>query len=267
MGAYLGVAKGSEEPPKFIHLTYAPRRPRAAQGGRHRQGHHVRLRRARPQERRRHAAHEGRHVGRGRRARPLHRAARSSGCPSRCTGSSRPPRTCRRAPRSGRATSCARMNGTTIEIGNTDAEGRLTLADALAYAAREIKPDEMIDMATLTGAVVVALGPRRVRRLRHPRRADRARAGRRRGGGRADVAAAAGTTSTRTGSRATSPTSTTSRASAAAAPSWPRSSCASSPPACRGCTSTSRAPPSPSATGRSGPRAAPGWRCARCSPT
>ncbi|HUG38344.1 MAG TPA: hypothetical protein VML54_15405, partial [Candidatus Limnocylindrales bacterium] len=50
------------------------------------------------------------------------------------------------------------MDGTTIEIGNTDAEGRLTLADALAYGAREIKPDEMIDMATLTGAVVIALG-------------------------------------------------------------------------------------------------------------
>jgi leucyl aminopeptidase len=50
------------------------------------------------------------------------------------------------------------MNGLTIEIGNTDAEGRLTLADALAYAVKEIEPDEMIDMATLTGAVVIALG-------------------------------------------------------------------------------------------------------------
>jgi leucyl aminopeptidase len=51
------------------------------------------------------------------------------------------------------------MNGTTIEIGNTDAEGRLTLADALSYAVAKIKPDEMIDMATLTGACVIALGP------------------------------------------------------------------------------------------------------------
>jgi len=50
------------------------------------------------------------------------------------------------------------LNGLTIEIGNTDAEGRLTLADALSYAAKEIKPDEMVDMATLTGAVVIALG-------------------------------------------------------------------------------------------------------------
>ncbi|WP_457639870.1 leucyl aminopeptidase [Persephonella sp.] len=48
-------------------------------------------------------------------------------------------------------------NGVTIEIGNTDAEGRLTLADALSYAS-ELKPDVIIDMATLTGACVVALG-------------------------------------------------------------------------------------------------------------
>jgi leucyl aminopeptidase len=49
-------------------------------------------------------------------------------------------------------------NGLTIEVLNTDAEGRLILADALAYAAKTIKPDAMIDLATLTGAVVVALG-------------------------------------------------------------------------------------------------------------
>ena len=50
------------------------------------------------------------------------------------------------------------FNGRTIEIGNTDAEGRLILADALAYAARTYHPRVMIDMATLTGACVVALG-------------------------------------------------------------------------------------------------------------
>ncbi len=49
------------------------------------------------------------------------------------------------------------MNGTTIEVLNTDAEGRVTLADALSYAAT-LKPDAMIDLATLTGACVVALG-------------------------------------------------------------------------------------------------------------
>lgn len=50
------------------------------------------------------------------------------------------------------------MNGLTIEILNTDAEGRLILADALVYAQRKIKPAAIIDLATLTGAVVVALG-------------------------------------------------------------------------------------------------------------
>ena len=48
-------------------------------------------------------------------------------------------------------------NGKTIEIDNTDAEGRLVLADALVYAC-ELKPDVIIDMATLTGACAVALG-------------------------------------------------------------------------------------------------------------
>ena len=49
------------------------------------------------------------------------------------------------------------MSGTTIEVLNTDAEGRLILADALTYAQR-FKPELIIDMATLTGACVVALG-------------------------------------------------------------------------------------------------------------
>jgi leucyl aminopeptidase len=49
-------------------------------------------------------------------------------------------------------------SGMTVEIGNTDAEGRLTLADALAYTVKELKPTRMIDFATLTGSMVVALG-------------------------------------------------------------------------------------------------------------
>ena len=48
--------------------------------------------------------------------------------------------------------------GITVEIGNTDAEGRLVLADALALACEE-KPDLLIDLGTLTGAARVALGP------------------------------------------------------------------------------------------------------------
>lgn len=48
--------------------------------------------------------------------------------------------------------------GLTVEIGNTDAEGRLVLADALSYASSRHAPHTIIDMATLTGACVVALG-------------------------------------------------------------------------------------------------------------
>lgn len=50
------------------------------------------------------------------------------------------------------------VNGKTIEVLNTDAEGRLTLADTISYANLKEKPDEIIDLATLTGACMVALG-------------------------------------------------------------------------------------------------------------
>jgi len=50
------------------------------------------------------------------------------------------------------------MSGQTIEIINTDAEGRLVLADVIWYAAKRFKPKFMIDLATLTGAIVIALG-------------------------------------------------------------------------------------------------------------
>jgi leucyl aminopeptidase len=48
--------------------------------------------------------------------------------------------------------------GTTVEVLNTDAEGRLVLADAIAYADRDLKADVILDIATLTGAMPVALG-------------------------------------------------------------------------------------------------------------
>jgi len=48
-------------------------------------------------------------------------------------------------------------NGRTVEVNNTDAEGRLILADALAYAV-ELGAERIVDLATLTGAVVIALG-------------------------------------------------------------------------------------------------------------
>ena len=52
-------------------------------------------------------------------------------------------------------------SGKTVENGNTDAEGRLVLADALAYSAANLKPKRMIDLATLTGSIAVAIGEER----------------------------------------------------------------------------------------------------------
>jgi leucyl aminopeptidase len=52
------------------------------------------------------------------------------------------------------------VGGRTSEITNTDAEGRLVLADALAYAAARLRPSVLVDVATLTGAMKTALGER-----------------------------------------------------------------------------------------------------------
>jgi leucyl aminopeptidase len=50
------------------------------------------------------------------------------------------------------------MSGQTIEVLNTDAEGRLVLADAITWVQRTHAPDTIVDLATLTGAMIVALG-------------------------------------------------------------------------------------------------------------
>ena len=50
------------------------------------------------------------------------------------------------------------LSGQTIEVLNTDAEGRLVLADALTYTQRRFKPKAVIDLATLTGAIVADAG-------------------------------------------------------------------------------------------------------------
>jgi leucyl aminopeptidase len=50
------------------------------------------------------------------------------------------------------------MKGLTVAIGNTDAEGRLVLADTMTYVQRNFKPKRLIDLATLTGACMIALG-------------------------------------------------------------------------------------------------------------
>lgn len=49
-------------------------------------------------------------------------------------------------------------NGLTVEVQNTDAEGRLVLGDVLSYIGKKYKPDYMVDLATLTGAIIISLG-------------------------------------------------------------------------------------------------------------
>jgi len=68
------------------------------------------------------------------------------------------PRTCRLERRSAPVTLSPPMSGQTIEVLNTDAEGRLVLADVLWYAQERFKPRFIVDLATLTGAIIVALG-------------------------------------------------------------------------------------------------------------
>jgi leucyl aminopeptidase len=157
MGAFLGVAAGSEQPPKFIHLTYTPGRPRRRvalvgkgitfdAGG-------LDLKTPESMLRMKDDMSGAAAVLAVMKALPALAApvevhgliAATENMPS---GAALRPGDVLRA-----------MNGTTIEVGNTDAEGRLTLADALCYANTRVKPDEVIDVATLTGACVVALGP------------------------------------------------------------------------------------------------------------
>ena len=83
-------------------------------------------------------------------------------------------------------------DGTTSESTNSDAEGRLVLADALGYAVARLEPDVIIDLATLTGANAVALGKRTAALYSHDDELAGRAARRRRGGRRADVADAAG---------------------------------------------------------------------------
>ncbi len=49
-------------------------------------------------------------------------------------------------------------SGITVEVGNTDAEGRLVLGDAISYAKERFKPDNIIDLATLTGSIIATFG-------------------------------------------------------------------------------------------------------------
>lgn len=159
MGGLLGVAKGSAEPPRFVHMEYSPRGAK---------GPPVVL------------------VGKGLTfdsggisIKPSDKMwdmkfDKCGGCAvigalSAVARAKLPLRVVGLVPSTenmpgGRATKpgdvLTALNGKTIEVQNTDAEGRLILADALAYAER-LKPAAIVDFATLTGAVMVALGDQR----------------------------------------------------------------------------------------------------------
>lgn len=155
MGAFLAVAQGSEEEPKFIEIKYTPKKPRKHiaivgkgitfdSGG-------LSLKPANSMETMKMdmsgAAAVIGAISTMRALKPnVAVTMLVAACENMPSGKAYRPGDVVRA-----------MNGKTIEILNTDAEGRVTLADSLSYAVKQ-KPDEIIDLATLTGACIVALG-------------------------------------------------------------------------------------------------------------
>ncbi len=155
MGAYLAVGKGSAQPPKFIHMKYSGKNPKKKiaiigkgicfdSGG-------LDIKPASSMLTMRDDMSGAACVlGVMRALSSLEPDVEVHGIIAACenmpSGTSYKPGDILRA-----------KNGKTIEVDNTDAEGRLTLADALCYAC-ELGVDEVIDIATLTGACVVALG-------------------------------------------------------------------------------------------------------------
>ncbi|MCX5944471.1 MAG: leucyl aminopeptidase [Cyanobacteria bacterium] len=158
MGAYLGVAQGSDLDPKFIHLTYRPQgavRRRVALVGKgltfDSGGYNLKTAGSQIEMMKYDMGGSAAVLG----------AARAIGqlkpegvevhvivpaCENMISGGAIHPGDILTA-----------SNGKTIEVNNTDAEGRLVLADALVYACG-LEPDAVVDLATLTGACVIALG-------------------------------------------------------------------------------------------------------------
>ena len=260
-GRGAGQRGAAQVHPPHLHARRAGPAPR----GGDRQGHHLRFRRARPQDRRRHAADEGRHVGRRRGARhlPGPAAAQAAGRGARADRGHRE-HALRHRPAAGRHRAGherAHHRDRQHRRGGPAHPGRCPRLRGQAHQAGR---DDRHGHADRRGGH--RAGPGGVRRHGERRRARRSACWPPPTGRGSGCGACRSTTSTRTGSRATWPISTTSRASAGPGPSWRGSSCASSPRACRGRTSTSRAPRSPSGSCRWGPRAAPAWACGRCSP-
>jgi leucyl aminopeptidase len=158
MGAYLGVAQGSDLPPKFIHLTYVPDgevKRRVALVGKgltfDSGGYNLKGPGSQIEMMKYDMGGSAAVLGAARaigQLRPegveVHVLVAS--CENMISGGAIHP-----------GDVLVASNGKTIEINNTDAEGRLTLADALVYA-NKLEPDVVVDLATLTGACVIALG-------------------------------------------------------------------------------------------------------------
>ena len=162
MGAYLGVAQGACEPPKFIHLTYAPPGGAATKkvalvgkgltfdSG----GYNIKAGAGSMIEKMKFdMGGAGAVLGCARAVAELAPAGVEvhfiiAACENMVSAEAFRPGDILTA-----------SNGKTIEVMNTDAEGRLTLADALVYADQLGDLDAVVDIATLTGACIVALGP------------------------------------------------------------------------------------------------------------
>ena len=158
MGAYLGVAQGSDLAPKFIHLTYRPAEEvqrRVALVGKgltfDSGGYNLKVGGSQIEMMKYDMGGSAAVLGAMRalaeiRPQGVEVHAIVASCENMISGGAIHPGDILTA-----------SNGKTIEINNTDAEGRLTLADALVYAGK-LEPDAIVDLATLTGACVIALG-------------------------------------------------------------------------------------------------------------
>ena len=158
MNALLGVGQGSRaRQPRRGHAL--ERRQEGRRAGRlHRQGRVLRHRRHLDQAGRRHGGHEGRHGGRGLRGRPDARARRAQGARSTRSASSAWSRTCRTATRSGRATSSPRCPARPSRSSTPTPKAASCWPTCCTTSTKRFKPKFMIDLATLTGAIIVALG-------------------------------------------------------------------------------------------------------------
>ncbi len=158
MGAYLAVAKGSDLNPKFIHLTYKPTNEvftKIAFVGKgltfDSGGYNLKIGASQIEMMKYDMGGSAAVLGAAKtigsmRPKGVEIHFIVAACENMINGSAMHP-----------GDVITASNGKTIEINNTDAEGRLTLADALTYASN-LKPNTIIDLATLTGACLIALG-------------------------------------------------------------------------------------------------------------